>query len=552
MAQLIEIDGELVEFPDGMSDADIAKAISSSSKPKTAPITSGFAMGLKDPISGGAQLLPRGLEFITSAGGLAPNRVSEFFGDEKRRVDAMVNAEEQAYQQSRKAEGEEGFDWSRLGGNVANPANLIGLGPASKVLKGMKPVVFAGGVGASQGALQPVYNTEDFETEKLKQAGAGAIGGVAGKKVTEVLGSVANPLVTKAEQTMRDLGVQLTPGQLLGKQPKALEEFAQNMPLIGTYISNAKERQLYQFNKGVINKALSKVGTKLPDDVIGRDAVQYTEDVISKQYDDALSKMNFKLDFGTYTGMTKATKIPASPDKRVEVQDILKRTVYDLLPKNGQVDGQAYKKIESDLRKEATKYINSANAADKSVGEALFGALDSLKEGLKKQNPKMTPQLRRIDSAYGDIAVMRTAAANSGAENGVFTPKQYQTAVRQRDATRNKSSFGAGRARGQDVSDSAMETISPQIGSTLEGRLALGLGGGYGAMQAPEVVGAMAVATPLLYSKSGLRAMEALMTQRPEIARQIGAKLTERASKEGSITGAEIIEEYNRATRTKQ
>lgn len=548
MAQYIEVNGEVVEFPDDMSDDEIVQILKQNQQPPQDSISSGFLMGIKDPISGGAQLLPRGLEFITSAGGMAPNPVSQFFGSERERVDAMVKAEEEAYQQSRQAQGETGFDWSRLGGNIASPANLAGL----RVLQGAKPVVAALGTGAAQGALQPVYNTEDFGTEKTKQTVAGAAGGVVGLKGTEALGRVANPLVSKAEQTMRELGVQLTPGQLLGTQPKALEEFAQNMPLIGTYISNAKERQLYQFNKGVINKALSKVGTKLPDDVIGRDAVQYTEDVINQQYDQALGKMNFKLDFSTYTGMSKATKIPASPDKRVEVQDILKRTVYDLLPKNGQIDGQAYKKIESDLRKEAVKYVNSANAADKSVGEALFSALDSLKEGLKKQNPKMTPQLRRIDSAYGDIAVMRTAAANSGAVNGVFTPKQYQTAVRQRDATRNKSSFAAGRARGQDISEAAVDTMSPTIGSTLEGRLALGIGGGYGALQAPAVAGSVAVAAPLMYSTPGLKVMEALMTRRPEIARKIGAKLTQRASKEGSITGAEIMEEYNKATRTEK
>ena len=58
---------------------------------------------------------------------------------------------------------------------------------------------------------------------------------------------------------------------------------------------------------------------------------------------------------------------------------------------------------------------------------------------------------------------------------------------------------------------------------------------------------ALAVASPIMYSESGVNAMRALMRSRPEIARQIGKKLTDRATREGSITGAQVLEEYNRS-----
>jgi len=95
----------------------------SSTDVNTGNINSGFAMGLKDPISGGAQLLPRGLEAVTSLGGLAPNPVSQFFGSEAQRVDQMVKAEQEKYAQQRVASGAEGFDVGRIAGNVINPAN---------------------------------------------------------------------------------------------------------------------------------------------------------------------------------------------------------------------------------------------------------------------------------------------------------------------------------------------------------------------------------------------------------------------------------------------
>jgi hypothetical protein len=132
----------------------------------------------------------------------------------------------------------------------------------------------------------------------------------------------------------------------------------------------------------------------------------------------------------------------------------------------------------------------------------------------------------------------------------VFTPKQYSTAVRQTDRTRSKKAYAQGKATGQDVSDAALEVIGPEAGSTLEGRLAMGFGGLYGAAQNPAVAVAVPVATKMLYSDAGLKAIETIMRKRPDIARRIGDTLTDRAKREGSITGAMVVEEYNRATRT--
>lgn len=519
----------------------------------TGEITSGFMMGLKDPISAGAQMLPRGLEYLTSLGGNAPNKVSQFFGDEAARVDALIKREEQAYQQGRKQRGEEGFDVSRIAGNVINPVNLAAGAGATRALSAAPKVAQALGVGAATAALQPVVNPEEgFASEKATQMGLGAVGGVAGQKITAGLGRVASPLVTKAEQTMRELGVTLTPGQMLGKQAKAVEEFAQNVPLVGKFISNAKERQLFQFNKGVINKALRKVDEKLPDDVIGRDAVEYVNDVVSQKYDDVLSNISLQYDrdiAGKIGNVISRSKLPGAANKQ-QLSDLLDEIVYSQIPVDdavrGTVPGSLFKDIETNLNKNITQYARSTNPNDLKIAEALRDALKVWRAELAEQNPKQAMKLAKINAAYGDIDVMRTAAANTGAVNGVFTPKQYQTAVRQRDVTRGKRAFAAGKAKGQEISDAAVEMLSPQVGATLEGRLALGAAGGYAAMQNPYAVGAAMIASPILYSKSGLKALEAIATKRPEIARAIGDELIKRAPKEGSITGAQVIAEYQR------
>lgn len=535
--------------PEGTSKADIqAKAIKAGlakasdfeatkpAQPQEAP--SGFLQGVMDPVYGAGQLMAKGMQAV----GFFPKEAQAF---EQR----VVPQREQQYQAQRAAAGEEGTDWARLGGSLLSPANLLAGGAVGSMVA--KPLMQAASIGAAQGVLAPVTDTENFAEEKLKQAAGGAVFGAAGAGLVKGAGAVMNPLASKAEQTMRDLGVKMTPGQIMGGQAKAFEEFAENLPLVGSYISNAKERGLYSFNKGIINKALKKIDDALPEDVIGRDAVQHANTAVSNKYDEVLQKMDFKLDFPTYTNILKATKSPNLPSaqQRQTVKDIIDSTVFSKLPKNGEIDGQAYKSIESDLLKKVISYKNSTTAAEREIGDALGEVLDSMKLALRKQNPEQSSILRRIDSAYGDIAVMKTAAANSGAANGVFTPKQYSTAVRQRDSSRNKTAFAAGTARGQDVSDAAINVLDRDARSTLEGRLATQASGLMAAFQNPAVAAGLSIGSPVLYSESGVKAMEALLRSRPEVARKIGEALTARATKEGSISGAQVLQEYNRQTK---
>lgn len=493
---------------------------------------SGFKQGLLDPFRGGAQLISSAL------GGLG----SEYFQKEAQRMTESMTAEEQAYQAQRKAAGEEGFDTARLAGNIVNPVNLLSAGGATVPSQAIR-------TGVLQGLLQPVTeNTDSFATQKALQATGGAIAGTAGAGVTKLAGQALNPLVSKAEQTMKELGVQMTPGQLMGGQAKDIESFAANLPLVGSYISDAKEKALFSFNKGVINKTLGRIQEKLPEDVVGRDAVAYTQGKIDEAYNDVLSRISYKLDFPSYSSMLKAVKSPPSVLDRTRVKDELDTLVFSRLPKGEAIEGDAYKAIEAGMR-ERISQLSRGSVSDQDVAKALKQASDALKEGMKKQNPKEVPTLRRIDAAYRDLTVMESAASKTGAQNGVFTPKQYQAAVREGDITKRKRQFAAGQARGQDVSEAAVEVLEGTPSYNLEGRLAYNLLGGAGLLSNLSVAPVLAVAAPVMYSESGLKAMQAIMRSRPEVARKVGDVLTKRASKEGSISGANVLEEYNRAVR---
>lgn len=553
MAQYIEVGNDVIEFPDNMSDEQIAAVLQGQATPQQEPQEklSGFLMGLKDPISGGAQLLEQALpkslvDKINSVNNeLAKYGLVSPVG--AGGVTEQVAKEQQAYQAQRQAAGEgENIDWSRVAGNVLSPANLAVGGVAGGLVTA--PARQAAVVGASQGVLMPTDTATDFAEEKARQAALGTAGGVLGAAVVKGAGKALNPVVSAAEQKLTDLGVKLTPGQLVGTPARDLESFASNVPYVGPSISAAKERAIVSFNKGVLNKTLAKIDDKLPENVAGRDAVLYAADQVSNAYDDVLSKMNFDLNFKVSSDMLGALNKSSLPSEaqKMAAMDILNRTALSRFDKQT-LTGAEYKLIESDLRKEASGYLNSTTQAEKQIGQALKNVLDVFKKELAVQNPKQTSKLRRIDAAYGDLEVIQTAAANSGAQGGIFTPKQYQTAVRQRDVTRNKKSFARGTARGQDVSDAALDIMGESANATLEGRLAASATGLYGVLQNPAVAAGLAVAAPVMYSESGINAMNALMRSRPEVAKQIGKKLTERASREGSITGAQVLEEYNRS-----
>ena len=566
MATIYEYKGVSYELPDGLSeDAALARIKSSlqpqAAQPQVTPPSSGFMMGLKDPITGGAQLLPRALAGITSLGGTTPNPVSQFFSEEAKRVDEMARAEEEAYQLQRQAQGGSGFDVARLGGNILNPASLV---PAARIAqlaraRGLSPIAQAATGGAVGGAMQPAVGEGTFGEQKTEQVALGAVTGPIGEKVVAGAGRVLNPLVSKAEKTMRDLGITPTTGQTLGGQFKTIEEFAENMPLIGTSIQNAKQRVLFDFNKSVINKALAKASdpTKqdklsLPADVIGRDAIKYASDEVSNKYDDVLSKMSFDLDFATTSNilgsLSKAKGLDAS--QRQTVSETLNDIVFGKF--SGQkLDGQTYKGIESDLRNSASNYLNSGSASERNIGKALSDVLGVIKKELYFQNPKQTPTLRRVDAAFSDLSVINVAAANSGAKSGVFTPQQFSTAVRQQDPTRRKSSFAKGGAKGQDISDAALEVIGDTTGASQTGRLALGIGGGYGLLSEPTIGTATALGIPVAYSQGGQAAIDLLLRQRPELLQRVGGMFSQQSAPLGAVTLPSAVGQYNRSERSR-
>lgn len=188
--------------------------------------------GMRDPIDAGAQLLPHGLEAITSIGGLAPNRVSQFFGDEAKRVDQMNSQNEREYEAARKVTGSKGFDGGRLVGNILSPANAaIAARLPMSATSTLGSAAYGAGVGATGGLLTPVNDMQEGQSywgTKAAQAGLGA-----------VTGAVATPIMSKIGDAVARRINMLTP------EATGARSFAQT--------------------DEILSKALDDIGQKLDD-----------------------------------------------------------------------------------------------------------------------------------------------------------------------------------------------------------------------------------------------------------------------------------------------
>jgi hypothetical protein len=232
MVQRVEVPGAgVLEFPDGMTDAQMAAAIQKNfpqihEKPQEAGPTlrqkvqasapMRVVQGMRDPIDAGAQLLPRGLSVLASGAGMFPNRVSEWLDKEAKSVDQGVKQNEQEYNAARKATGSEGFDVARLTGNVLSPANAGAAALVGVPAKGAGVLANAGRGfvgGATGGALTPVVDSENFGGTKFYQTlGGGAAGAV--------FAPIANKAVEAATPLVKALVNRATPTPMLTARAK--------------------------------------------------------------------------------------------------------------------------------------------------------------------------------------------------------------------------------------------------------------------------------------------------------------------------------------------
>ena len=356
--------------------------------------------------------------------------------------------------------------------------------------------------------------------------------------VTKPIAKVLNPSVDKNIQKLLDEGITPTTGQMLGKGASRFEEALTSVPIAGDFIKDAKLRAVDALNMAAINRSLKPIGTKLPKDVIGRDAIQFASDALGNAYNNLLPKIKIKSDSVFNTNIKNLKDMVNSGAINQSSKDyfnnIINNQLLGKLRGRKSMDGETLKGINSDLNKKIADLSASTLNDERVIAGALRELQDNIRKLAVRSNPNYANQLKQIDTGYANFKRVENASAKLGAEEGVFSPAQLQNAVRSLDKSKDKSKFAKGDALMQDLSESAKEVLGnkvPDSGTPYRSLTALLAGGGAAALYGHPLVAASLLASPIVYSKTGQQISAALLAKRPKMIKNIGAGIDNKTAK---------------------
>lgn len=554
MPQRIEVPGMgVVEFPDGMTDDQIAAAIKQNMPKSEKP--SSFTMGIADPIHGAAQLLTNLLPAdLVERGNQLNNWLAEKTGMVAKLpaggVDQQVREREQQYEQQRAAAGEGGIDWARLAGNVVSPVNLgaASLAPRAASLAGRMGAGAA--LGAASGAMTPVTSGDDFATEKAKQVVGGGIGGAAVPAVAAGFGRVISPKASTNPQLdlLRSEGVRPTIGQALGGAANKIEERAISVPFVGDAIAAARQRGAGDLNKAVANRALAPLGKTAPKDLGGRDLVAHVQRELGDAYDALLPKLTVKADqpfaqeIRSLSGMVANGSI--DPNAAATFNRILQNDLVGKFKGQQVLTGQTLKAVESDLGQKIAQLGGSTDADARLVADALREVQSSLRDLVQRNNPQYAKELSAINSGWSNFKRLERAASYVGAEDGMFSPANLQSAVKALDRSKDKGKFARGKAPMQDLSDAAKTVMGAKVPNSGTADRIMNAGA-LGSYFIDPMIPAGLLGGIGLYSSPVQRGLVGLAASRPPIAKPVAGLLNRSApmlSPAGGLLALDAIE----------
>lgn len=407
-------------------------------------------------------------------------------------------------------------------GIVLNPLNLIG----GEFMNGARSAVGAMGrgaaVGAGYGATAGALGTEGDIEQRALGAGYGGLAGAAVGGPLSILGSIAAPRVRPEVQTLIDRGVTPTPGQIMGGIPNQIEEkISTVIPGLGDMITVSRRRANDEFNRAVYNEVLQPINAQIaPDIPPGREAVNAVHQAVTDHYNQILANVSLVPDQQLTADIQQIwqTAQRLAPDQRQMFDQIVNDQIIDGLQRNGGIlNGDALKGIMSELSYDARGYRSSGSHNERRLGERIEEIVDALRQGLYRSNPMQANQLRAVDNAFARLVRLESAAGAVGNDLGVFTPQQYQHAVKAADSSSRKNQFARGQALSQELSDAGRAVLANKFpNSGTPGRMvaASGAAGLLGYLE-PTALAAMGIGAAA-YTSPAQRILATLMTARPQ------------------------------------
>lgn len=350
---------------------------------------------------------------------------------------------------------------SEVGGALAMPLGAIAR-PVTRALGIGGETALGAGLGAATGVgMAPTM--EQAPEEAIK---GGLMGGLFSGGVSAA-GRLLAPNVRPEAAALREQGIPLTPGSAFGGRIQQVEQSAESIPILGRIVTGAREKQFEKFNTAAYNKVLGNLDPKLkvPANVTGRDAFNFVEQQIQNQYESVVPNLKItytprvEQSFDAIKKRYSGTKLPEDLRKGFETYvDGLKADFSATQVMNGR-RAQA---IKQDLADMANAY-SQETGANKLLGSAYRDLQGLYMNLMKNQNPALAKELQKADSAYRDFVRVQTAVAKTRGEEGIFSPAQLESAVRQADRSVRKGAFARGAAPMQDLSGTGVSVLGTKV-----------------------------------------------------------------------------------------
>lgn len=272
------------------------------------------------------------------------------------------------------------------------------------------------------------------EGSRLEGAGWGALGGIAGgelgRRGAAASGRALQGVRGEAQQFLRERGVPMTVGQILGGARKAKEDRLAGFGGVGDDITARRREGLTAFNRAMFDEGIAPV-SQAGVGQIGEEGVDTMRGLISGPggaYDRTLSGVSLVPDqqFGTDVAAALARGGGLARTGPEFTSFVNESIAPHFSAPNGQIDGRQVQDILQQVRG-ADFGTDAMGGLATDAARDIEGALMNLAE---RQAPGVMEDLGNANTAYRNLNIIADAVGKGINNDGLVMPSQLGTAAR--------------------------------------------------------------------------------------------------------------------------
>lgn len=373
------------------------------------------------------------------------------------------------------------------------------------------------------------------EGDALSGAALGTVGSVGGQALGKLgSGLLGGARLSAPAQRLREAGVSLSPGRILGDTASRFEDKMVSWPIVGDAIRNRQQEAFQQFNREAFRRAGDPIGFATDD--IGDRGVEQLGDAVGNAYDRATAGVSVPFDDTFMTDMGSvyqyASRMPQ--DRSNALGEIVDARVGHLADR-GTMTGAEFQQAMRALKANRAKVPGQFDGFEDEYRTGVSGVMAALDGTMRRGGgADVVEGLDNANAAYRNLKILEDASldrAKIGTQTGeaeVFLPSQLIAAARNSEKKYGPSALKQYAKDGQAVLPSTVPNSGTAdrmmvgaaglagLGSAAGGEYAM-TGDASNTMKAAGVLGGLAA----MNTRTGQRVLESALLDRPGMVRNM-------------------------------